>query len=183
MYSTPTKIQTIDLYTVGLEEPDEFEINPFSKVPFMHSIALKGTKGRIVHVQGVFDSGTMVNAMCSSVYENIKHKLPTLHPSKCRLRMANGSVIPSMGLWIGHVSMGRSTVICSIEVFPSRGSWAFLVRKPMQCSFGAIHNHVTDKISIPSDTEHKILTNQIHYKHAVNMLTFVGLRPTADVKQ
>ena len=85
MYSTSTKIQTIDLYTVGLEEPDEFEINPFSKVPFMHSIALKGTKGRIVHVQGVFDSGTMVNAMCSSVYENIKHKLPALRASKRRL--------------------------------------------------------------------------------------------------
>ena len=97
--------------------------------------------------------------------------------------MANGSVIPSMGLWIGHVSMGRSTVICSFEVFLSGGSWAFLVGKPMQCSFRAIHNHATDEISIPSDAEHEILTNQIHYKHAVNMLAFVGLGPTADVKQ
>jgi hypothetical protein len=183
MYSTPTEIQTIDLYAVGSEEPDEFEINPFPEVPFMHSIALKGIKGRIVHVQGMFNSGMMVNAMCSSIYENVKHKLPTLHASKHRLRMANGSVIPSMGLWIGHVSMGRSTVICSFEVFPSRGSWAFLVGKPMQCSFGTIHDHATNKISIPGDTEHKILTNQIHYKHAVDMLTFIRLRPTADVKQ
>src|ERR1700733_5050739 len=95
----------------------------------------------------------------------------------------NGSVMPSIGLWIGQVSMGKSTVMCSFEVFPSGGSWAFLVGKPMQRSFGAIHNHATDKIGLPGNAEHEILTNQIHYKHAIDMLAFIGLGPTADVKQ
>ena len=53
----------------------------------------------------------------------------------------------------------------------------------MQHAFGAIHNHATNKISIPSDTGHVILTNQIHYKHAVNMLALVGLGLKADIKQ
>src|ERR1700736_4196034 len=73
MYSTPTKVQIVDLYAVGSEEPEEFEINPLPEVPFVHSITLRGTEGRIVCVRGMFDSGAMVNTMCSSIYETIKH--------------------------------------------------------------------------------------------------------------
>ena len=183
MYIPSTEIQTLDLYTVGSGEPEEFEISPFPEVPFIHSIALSGLNGGIVQVRGVFDSGALVNAMCSSVYGNIKHRLSALQASKRMLRMANGSVIPSMGRWIGQVSIGKSTVACSFEVFPSGGSWAFLVGKPMQRSFGAIHNHGTDEISIPRDKECDILVNQIHYKHAIDMLAFVGLGITSDIKQ
>jgi hypothetical protein len=82
MYSTPTEMQIVDLYTVGSEEPEELEINPLPEVPFMHSIALKGG---IVCIWGVFDSGAMVNAMCSSVYKIIKHKLSALRVSKHKL--------------------------------------------------------------------------------------------------
>lgn len=92
MYSTPTEMQIIDLYAVG-SEPEEFEINPLPEVPFVDSITLKGTEGRIVRVRGVFDSSTMVNTMCSSVYNKIKHMLSALHVSKCKLRMVNRLVL------------------------------------------------------------------------------------------
>jgi hypothetical protein len=85
MYKAPTEAQIIDLYTVGSEEPEEFKINPLPEVPFVHSIALNGTNSGIVCTQGVFNSGVMVNTMCSSVYESIKHKLPALRASKRRL--------------------------------------------------------------------------------------------------
>ncbi|KIM79279.1 hypothetical protein PILCRDRAFT_74433, partial [Piloderma croceum F 1598] len=139
----------VDLYTVGSEEPDEFEISPLPEVPFVHGIVVNGPHGSVVRVRGVFDSGAMVNAMCSAVYDNIKHRLALLRPSNRRLRMADGSIVPSTGRWVGDISLGSATVACSFEVFPSGGSWGFLVGKPMQRSFRAIHNHATDEVSIP----------------------------------
>jgi len=97
--------------------------------------------------------------------------------------MADGSVIPSLGQWVSHISLGKITVVCAFEVFPSGGSWAFLVGKPMQRLFGAIHNHATDEVSIPNGIGHDILVNEIHYKHAIDMLAYVGLGPTSDIKQ
>ena len=183
MYVPSTEIQVVDLYTVGSEEPDEFEISPFPEVPFVHGVTLNGPGGNIVRIRGVFDSGAMVNAMCSSVYGKVKHRLSALRTSKRRLRMADGSVIPSIGQWVGKVSLGRTTVVCAFEVFPSGGSWAFLVGKPMQRLFGAVHNHATDEVSIPNGVGHDTLVNEIHYKHVVDMLAYVGLGPTSDIKQ
>jgi len=168
---------------VGSEEPDEFQLTPFPEVPFVHGIALNGPNGSVVRVRGVFDSGAMVNALCSAVYDKIKHRLSKLQPSKRRLRMANGSVIPSAGQWVGRITIGKATVICGFEVFPSGGSWGFLVGKPMQRLFSAIHNHATDEVSIPNDTGYEILVNEIHYKHVVDILAHVGLGPTSDIKQ
>ena len=181
--TTLNELQLVDLYTVGSEEPEEFGINPLPEVPFVHGIAVNGPRGSIVHIRGVFDSGAMVNVMCSTVYDEIKHRLSPLQPSSQRLRMVNGSIIHSKGQWAGQISLGKTTVACSFEVFPSGGSWGFLVGKPMQRSFGAIHNHATDEISIPHDSGHKVLVNEIHYKHAIDMLTYVGLGRTADIKQ
>ena len=179
----PAESQIVDLYTVGSEEPDEFEINPLPEVPFVHGVAVNGPHGSVVQVRGMFDSGEMVNAMCSAVYDNIKHRLSPLQPLKRQLRMADGSVIPSVGQWVGDISLGSTTVACSFEVFPSGGSWGFLVGKPMQRSFRAIHNHATDEVSIPQGSGHEVLVNEVHYKHTIDMLAYVGLGPTADIKQ
>jgi hypothetical protein len=183
LYTSPTEIQVVDLYTVGSDEPEEFKISPFTEVPFVHGISLNGPKGSVVHVRGVFDSGAMVNAMCSSVYNKVKHRLSALRTSKRRLRMADGSIIPSIGQWVGRISIGKAAVVCAFEVFPSGGSWAFLVGKPMQRLFGAIHNHATDEVSIPNGAGYDVLVNEIHYKHAVDILAHVGLGPTSDIKQ
>ena len=183
MYIPSTEIQTVDLYTVGSEEPDEFEISPLPEVPFVHGITVNGPKGSFVRVRGVFDSGAMVNAMCSAVYDSIKHRLSPLRKSRRRLRMADGSIVPSTGQWVGHISLGNTTAVCSFEVFPSGGSWGFLVGKPMQRSFGAIHDHATDEVKIPHGSGHEVLVNEIHHKQAIDILAHVGLGPTADIKQ
>lgn len=82
MYIPSTKIRTVDLYTVGSEEPDEFKISPLPEVPFIHRIAINRLKGSIVQVRGVFDSGAMVNTMCSTVYDSLKHRLSPLRKSR-----------------------------------------------------------------------------------------------------
>jgi hypothetical protein len=53
----------------------------------------------------------------------------------------------------------------------------------MQQLFGAIHNHATDEVSIPQSSGHEVLINEMYHKHAINMLAFVGLGPTSDIKQ
>ena len=84
---------------------------------------------------------------------------------------------------MGQISLGKATVVCSFKLFPSGRSWGFLVGKPMQRSFGAIHNHTTNEISIPHNLGQEVLVKEIHYKHVVNMLACAGLKPTADIKQ
>ena len=83
VYIPPTELQIVDLYTVGSEEPDELEISPLPEVPFVHGITVNRPQGRIVHVWGMFNSGAMVNAMCSAIYNSIKHRLSPLQSSKC----------------------------------------------------------------------------------------------------
>jgi hypothetical protein len=73
--TTPNELQLVDLYTVGSEEPEKFEINPLPEVPFVHGIAVNGPRGSIVRIRGVFDSGAMVNVMCSTVYDKIKQTI------------------------------------------------------------------------------------------------------------
>ena len=183
VYILPTELQSVDLYTVGSEEPDELEISPLPEVPFVHGITVNGPQGRIVRVWGVFDSGAMVNAMCSAVYDSIKHRLSPLRLSKHQLHMADGTIIPSIGQWVGYISLGKATAACSFEVFLSGRSLGFLVGKLMQRSFSTIHNHATDEVSIPDSSGHEILANEFHHKLAADMLAYVGLRPTSDIKQ
>ena len=71
MYLPATEMNIVDLYTVGLEELEVLEINPILEVPFVHSITLNEPNGGNVCVWGVFNSGTMVNAMCFLVYSKV----------------------------------------------------------------------------------------------------------------
>jgi hypothetical protein len=72
----PVKYDIIDLYSVGSESPE---------VPFMHGISIVGSKGDAVRVEALFDGGAMVAALCSSVFNKIKHRLYNWTPSTRRL--------------------------------------------------------------------------------------------------
>ena len=79
--TSPNELQLVDLYTVGSEELEEFKIHPLPEVPFVHRITVNGAHGCIIHIRGVSSSSAMVNAMCSTVYDKIKHRLSLLQPS------------------------------------------------------------------------------------------------------
>ncbi|KAG2349503.1 hypothetical protein BDR05DRAFT_994531 [Suillus weaverae] len=67
--------------------------------PFLQYISLKGVQGEAVRIKALFDEGAMVNAMCVKTFEQVKHQLGSWGTSTKRLRMANGTIIPSRAVW------------------------------------------------------------------------------------
>jgi len=70
---TDNNDNTIDLYSVGHESVTRSMCNQGVEVPFKQGIQLHSLKGEVVWVEGLFDGGAMVAAMCTSVFERVKH--------------------------------------------------------------------------------------------------------------
>ncbi|KAI0781883.1 hypothetical protein C8Q75DRAFT_696317, partial [Abortiporus biennis] len=67
--------------------------------------------------------------------------LGDMRTSVRNLRMANGSIVPSTGCWIGDMVWGLVQVRGWFEVFPSGGAWTFLLGKPMLEIFCTVHDY------------------------------------------
>ena len=126
---------------------------------FTHLVRLKGKKGIVTNIMGLFDGGAMVNSICKAVY-TMKDHLGDLLPSSCTLRMADGTHIPLAGRWAGDVHLKSQVGNLSIEVFPSGGRWSLLFGKPLLEKFRAIHDYGKDTVHLPkSDRGQDILAN------------------------
>jgi hypothetical protein len=68
-------------------------------VQFIHHIILKGPQGKGVRIQALFDDGDMVDTMCSSIFQKIKHRLHNWSPPSRKLCMANGNIINAEAKW------------------------------------------------------------------------------------
>lgn len=121
----------VDLYSVGHEEVTRTMCNTGVEVPFQHTLHLLGLQGEIIRVSALFNGCTMVSAMCITIFEKVKHRLRKWEKSEKRLRMGNGTIIPSLAVWRGKMQLDRVTVEGEFEVFNSGGSWAFLLGKPL----------------------------------------------------
>ncbi|KAJ7602166.1 hypothetical protein DFH06DRAFT_1351596 [Mycena polygramma] len=143
----------IDLYAVGIERNSK---------PFIQAIELKGPGGQAVQIQGTVDDGAMVGVLCEEVYKQQRDKLGPLGRSRRRLRMADGTIIPSSGCWTGQMIFGTLEEEVTVEVFPSGGSWSFLFAKPLLEQFRAVHDYETDIITLRRGEE------QIHLKNALD---------------
>ncbi|KAJ8585783.1 hypothetical protein M405DRAFT_744702, partial [Rhizopogon salebrosus TDB-379] len=117
-------------------------------LPFLQHVSFAGPQGEIVRVKALFDEGAMVSAMCTSVFEQVKHRLGNWVPSTKRLRMANGTIVPSKAVWRGEVTINGISTQGEFEVFNSGGGWKFLFGKPLLFAFKAIHEYETDTVSI-----------------------------------
>lgn len=60
--------------------------------------------------------------------------------------MADGLLVPSMGVWAGMISWGPINIQTFFEVFPSRGSWSMLIGKPLLEQVRAIQDYSSDTI-------------------------------------
>ncbi|KZP12540.1 hypothetical protein FIBSPDRAFT_677349, partial [Athelia psychrophila] len=116
--------------------------------PFVHFASLMGPKGENVRVESVVDDGAMCGALDSDFYDKACHRLTALGTSKKILRMANGALTPSRGVWKGVIEFGGSKGEVELEVFPSGGAWKLLFGKPLLEKFGAMHDYITDEILI-----------------------------------
>ncbi|KAG2048149.1 hypothetical protein BDR06DRAFT_896116, partial [Suillus hirtellus] len=115
--------------------------NPFLTIPI-----LQGPQGEKVRFLATVDNGAMINAIDTAAFQRIARRLSPLSPSQRTLRMADGSLVPSTGVWTGHVTWGPVQVETSFEVFPSGGFWRMLIGKPLLEQFGAVQDYSNDSI-------------------------------------
>jgi hypothetical protein len=179
--STTPNNNIIDLYSVGHEEVTRVMCNNGVEVPFQHTLHLLGPQGEIVRVAALFDGCAMVSAMCATVFEKVKHRLGEWRPSDKRLRMGNGTIVPSLAVWKGRMRLGEVTVNGEFEVFDSGSSWAFLLGKPLLRTFRATQAYETDTVNIYNNNKRITLLNEIKMPKSGGDKPGVNL--TLDVKQ
>ena len=126
-----------DLYNVGS-----------AGAPFEKNLHLVGINGALVRVKAVFDGGAMVNVIDSALFESIRHQLSPTRPSTKVLRVANGTLVPSEGLWVGRIIVDGVSTGGLFEIFPSRGSWEMLFGKPMLRAFSVTHDFGNDSVTL-----------------------------------
>ncbi|KAG2135238.1 uncharacterized protein EDB93DRAFT_1107202 [Suillus bovinus] len=131
-----------DLYSTA-EEKD----NKQWYLPFLQYTSFLGPQGKVVRVKALFNEGAMMSIMCSSVFNNVKHRLWNWTPSTKRLCMVNGAIVQLEAMWKGEVVIGGSG-----------GGWKFLFGKPLLQAFKAVHNYEVDEVQV---TGTRTLYNQM----------------------
>ncbi len=127
--------------------------------PFLHSITLLSTTSNPIQLNALFDDGAMISAMSMNVYNRVRDQLGGWHSSQRHLRMADGSIVPSIARWEGIIILGSSQCHGQFEVFDSNGSWSFLFGKPLLQAFEAVHDYKTDVIKLPGGQPSDVLSS------------------------
>ena len=148
----------VDLYAVGAKINEKGNTTR----PFVHQIRLHGLKGEIVRVWATFDEGALMEVMSTSTFEKSKHRIGKLQPSVLLLRMANGTIVKSLGRWEGVIEIEGTNVRGSFEVFDSLGAWDFLLGKRLKNAFKAIHDYEVDEVTIKGSQGRTTIKNQIN---------------------
>ena len=154
MYPATAQSIIVDLYSMESEDKRR------NSEPFQHTIELHGPQGEIVRIKSTFDDGAMVNAVDLAVHQKSKHRLKPLERSSRILRMADGRLVPSVGIWSGEITIGNTTVEDTFKIFDSKGAWLALFGKPLLRRFKAVHEYDTDIVKIPKNGTWTILQNQ-----------------------
>ena len=122
---TPTvesEIQIFDMYIVGH--------NPkHTAQPFIHQLNICPPNGEVIPVRASFDDGTLINAMSTTKFNNIKHRLGHYKPSTRLLRMANGIVVGATAVWEGVMEVEGVKTHASFEVFEKRRQLGVFIQK------------------------------------------------------
>ncbi|KIK15840.1 hypothetical protein PISMIDRAFT_62484, partial [Pisolithus microcarpus 441] len=128
-------------------------------IPFINNIMIKSSNSELVQLCTLFDDGAMVNAMCTTVFEAVKHRLRGWTHSSQMLRMVNGTIIPAMAQWTGTVQVGAAKVQATFIVFNSGGGWAFLAGKLLLQKLRAVHDYSMDWLTVTDGNDTMVLTN------------------------
>jgi hypothetical protein len=70
MYAS-AKFHIVDMYAVGVREAEEKGMS----VPFIGEIEAEGPRGEVVKIRALVDDGALVCAMCTEMYEGVKHRI------------------------------------------------------------------------------------------------------------
>ena len=106
-----------------------------------------------------------------------------LTPSRKILRMVDGRLVPSIGMWNGRVTVKGVSHESVFEIFNNNGAWAMLFGKPLLQTFNMIHDYTEDSIQIPQGKEPcwVTLSNQFANKHSFAAKLLANC--TKDIKQ
>ncbi|KAF8816017.1 hypothetical protein BYT27DRAFT_7020408, partial [Phlegmacium glaucopus] len=147
----------LDLYGIGSLQREKGEK---VSIPFVHGVELAGPRGETVRFRSVFDDGAMTSAIDENMYLASQGRLSALEPSAKVLRMADGRLVASAGVWRGWVTVKGASRKAVFEVFNSNNAWALLVGKPLLEAFSAVHDYSDDIIRIPQEAQWIVLENQ-----------------------
>jgi hypothetical protein len=178
VYSVQRNNNISHLYGIGSQRKKE---TGRTSVPFIHGVELSGPKGEKVRFRSVFDDGALANAIDERMYQISKNRLATLEPSARILKMADGRLVPSLGMWKGRVTVKGVSRLGAFEVLNSNGAWALLFGKPLLEIFNAVHDYSKDIITLPQGKEWVTLENQFTSMQGVAGNLLANL--TIDIKQ
>lgn len=100
--------------------------------PFIYHVTIRNLNtGTATRVKGLIDDGAMVNVVDADLWPQLVKQMENTHTFMCNLRMANGNIVTSQGRWEGKFDFDGVSVRSSFELFPSKGTWSFLIGKPM----------------------------------------------------
>ena len=119
-----------------------------ASTPFLTVTSLQGLQGERVRFLATVDNRAMINALDAMTYQNTANRLMKLSPSQRTLRMADGSLVPSLGVWSGTFKWGLIRCTTTFEVFPSSGLWKMLIGKTLLEQLNTIQNYQMDSIII-----------------------------------
>ncbi|KIK31966.1 hypothetical protein CY34DRAFT_35274, partial [Suillus luteus UH-Slu-Lm8-n1] len=98
--------------------------------------------------QANIDNGATINAIDLKAFNQASRNLRKLTKSTCILRMANGTKVPSHGVWTGTFQWNKAKVRTLFEVFNGGGTWNVPIGKPLLEQLQAKHDYETDTIII-----------------------------------
>lgn len=161
--------EIFNLYKVGVEDEEE------RSIPFVQLVGFSGREGGVLRLRSVFDDGAMANGIDVKAFGRVQHLLSELTPSWRRLRMADGRVVPSMGVWMGDVWLGDVSKRGAFEVFDSGGAWDVLFGKPLLRRFEVVHDYRLDTVYIPAGDSTLVLSNVAAVRPTEALMGVVGL--------
>ena|SRR5882762_2068878 len=105
----------------------------------------------------------MRNCISKKRWENYGHCLSPLEPTPTEIKVASGSRIKPLGRWTGTVKVGKIGAPSSFEVFDCGDAFNVILGKPWLKAVKAIHDYLTDEITISRNGESDtILNSAIH---------------------
>ncbi|KAG2742836.1 hypothetical protein P692DRAFT_20696361, partial [Suillus brevipes Sb2] len=122
--------------------------HPVESKPFVTQVILYGPGATTSCFQANVDDGAMVNVIDLKTFNKAAKYLRKLTRSTRILRMAEGTEVPSRGLWTGTFQWNKAKTRATFEVIDSGGIWSMLIGKPLLEQLRATHDYTTDTIII-----------------------------------
>lgn len=145
-----------------------------ASTPFLMVTSLQGPQEEWVCFLATIDNGAMINAFDATMYQNTANRLMKLSPSQRTLRMADGSLVPSLGVWSGTFKWGLICCTTIFKVFPSGGLWKMLIVKTLLEQLNAIQNYRMDSIIITAGNATDTIYNATYISNNTTALPSIS---------